>query len=414
MPALRFIWKKPRRTLASAPTVIVLGLVALHCLSGSLGMWVACAHLKEREGQCALPGIFWMGELHLPEGHLYFLLGFGLLVLSYVLLLRLSVHHLGSLLHPVLRVVRLYGARDSIQMPEPSLPVVHQLVMAAQRLNLQPRQSTAQVVALIAATLHDLQAPITRLRLRADLVNDEVLRNMLVTDLDTVTAMLQDQLEYARSEHLCDTFSPVDLMALVDSMAEDWLDIGHTVTVTGALAHPYAVDLRAIKRVMCNLVGNAIKYGDSAHIHLSETSKGAAICVTDPGPGVPEEMLAKVFEPFVRLNRCGPSSGTGLGLTIARNLVHAHGGDIQLRNRPEGGLAAMFTLPVSLRQTPARAAPMQEGTPTVSMCRASRESMSPSESAPAISDVDGSLSTCSRSQGANFTLKKATACATVS
>ncbi|MCW5234107.1 ATP-binding protein [Verminephrobacter eiseniae] len=185
-----------------------------------------------------------MGELHLQEGHLYFLLGLGLLVLSYVLLLRLGVHHLESLLHPVLRMVRLYGARDSIQMPEPSLPVVHQLVMAAQQL----------------------------------------------------------------IRHL----------------------IGDAT-----------------------LVGNAIKYGGSAHIHLSETSKGAAIRVTDPGPGVPEEMLAKVFEPFVRLNRCGPSSGTGLGLTIARNLVHAHGGDIQLSNRPEGGLEAMFTLPVSLRQTSA-------------------------------------------------------------
>jgi signal transduction histidine kinase len=108
--------------------------------------------------------------------------------------------------------------------------------------------------------------------------------------------------------------------------------------------------LRAVERIVQNLVGNAISFGGSAVIRMSESDSRVTISVLDEGPGVPPELLEKVFEPFYRVesSRNRSRGGSGLGLAIARNLARAHGGDIQLFNRPHGGLEAVFMLPASL------------------------------------------------------------------
>jgi signal transduction histidine kinase len=206
---------------------------------------------------------------------------------------------------------------------------------------------------MTAAISHDLQTPITRLRLRADLVTDPALREKLAADLDAVTAMLQEQLDFARSGHLREAHVPVDLSMLVESVAEGMLDLGHKVSVQGGVRQTYRVALRAVERVVQNLVSNAISFAGSAVIRMSESERGVTISVLDEGPGVPEELLEKVFEPFYRVegSRNRSRGGSGLGLAIARNLARAHGGDIQLFNRPQGGLEVVFMLPASLQAT---------------------------------------------------------------
>jgi signal transduction histidine kinase len=173
--------------------------------------------------------------------------------------------------------------------------------------------------------------------------------------------MLQEQLDFARSGHLREAHVPVDLSTLVEAVAEGMLDIGHRVSVEGAIQHTYRVALRAVERVVQNLVSNAVSFGGSAVIRMSESELGVTVSVLDKGPGVPAELLDKVFEPFYRVegSRNRSRGGSGLGLAIARNLARAHGGDIQLFNRPEGGLEAVFMLPASLQAVTAHPPPGQ-------------------------------------------------------
>ena len=132
---------------------------------------------------------------------------------------------------------------------------------------------------------------------------------------------------------------PVDLTALVDSIAHQMTDMGHQVSVEGRIERPYTAALVALERSLQNLVTNAVKFGGSAHIVLEQSDEAVRICVCDPGPGVPDELLERLFEPFYRVesSRNRSHGGTGLGLAIARNLVRAHGGEIVLANRAGGG-----------------------------------------------------------------------------
>ncbi|MCW5667486.1 MAG: hypothetical protein KIT35_26930 [Piscinibacter sp.] len=210
------------------------------------------------------------------------------------------------------------------------------------------RRPVHEAVALAAAISHDLQAPITRLRLRADLIADRGLREHIVADLERVAAMLQEQLDYVRSGHLREAPVPLDLAALVESVAEGLLDLGHRVEVQGSLRGRYRGALRALERVLQNLAVNAVVHGGGAAVmRMSEDDAAACILVLDEGPGIPPAMLEQVFEPFYRLEEARSGGGSGLGLAIARNLARAHGGEIRLSNRPGGGLQARLTVPQS-------------------------------------------------------------------
>jgi signal transduction histidine kinase len=274
--------------------------------------------------------------------------GFVVLLLANALFIWLLSLLLAQRLGPILRALRRPG--EGACAPEPARlepRVIGELAQAVNGFHDLRQRHAEETAALAAAISHDLQTPITRLRLRADLITDTTLRERFAADLDTVTAMLQEQLDFARSGHLREAQVPVDLGTLVESVAEGMLDLGHAVTVQGRLAQPYRAALRAVERVLQNLVGNAVAFSGAASIHMSESAGGATICVRDDGPGVPPELLEKVFEPFYRVesSRHRSRGGSGLGLAIARNLARAHGGDIRLYNRPQGGLEAVFTLP---------------------------------------------------------------------
>jgi len=205
----------------------------------------------------------------------------------------------------------------------------------------------AERTRIFAAMSHDLKTPITRLRLRAELLDDSELRAKFEKDLQEMEAMVGAALDFMRGLDSQESAQPIDVMALLESLQADAREVGGQVEIEGAARAPYRGHPQTLKRCLGNLIDNAVKYGNSATIIVEDTEKQLRICVRDAGPGIPEAELERVFEPFHRLegSRNRSTGGTGLGLTIARSIAQAHGGELVLRNRPQGGLEAVLTLP---------------------------------------------------------------------
>jgi len=200
---------------------------------------------------------------------------------------------------------------------------------------------------IFTAMSHDLKTPITRLRLRSEMLDDEALRAKFVKDLEEMEAMVSHSLDFMRDASTQEAVQRMDAMALLESLQIDYQDTGNTVEIEGSIGHPYPGRPLALRRCLTNLVDNAIRYGGRATVRVEDTAERLTIRVLDNGPGIPDEELEQVFEPFFRgeASRSRDTGGTGLGLGIARNIARAHGGDLVLRNRPEGGLEAMLSLP---------------------------------------------------------------------
>jgi signal transduction histidine kinase len=199
---------------------------------------------------------------------------------------------------------------------------------------------------IFTAMSHDLKTPITRLRLRSEMLEDETLRAKFDKDLEEMEAMVTQTLDFMRDAGAQEAVQPVDAMALLESLQTDYQDTGSRVEIEGSIARPYAGRPLALRRCLTNLVDNAIRYGGSATIRLEDGADRLRIRILDRGPGMAEAELDQAFEPFFRgeSSRSRDTGGTGLGLGIARNIARAHGGDLVLHNRPEGGLEAMLTL----------------------------------------------------------------------
>ncbi|PRC94179.1 ATP-binding protein [Solimicrobium silvestre] len=201
---------------------------------------------------------------------------------------------------------------------------------------------------MLAAITHDLQTPLTRLRLRIEKVSDHDLRDRLITDLSAMQDMVREGLTLARSMDSSEQRQSVNLDSLIDSAVLDATDAGQPVKLTGETNMSIRAQPQALLRCVNNLIDNALKYGHYANVSVNRDSNNIAmIHIRDGGTGIPEGELEKVFTPFYRLetSRSRDSGGTGLGLTIARNICEQHGGTLTLRNHPEGGLEATLKLP---------------------------------------------------------------------
>ena len=200
---------------------------------------------------------------------------------------------------------------------------------------------------IFTAMSHDLKTPITRLRLRTEMLDDEALRAKFSRDLADMEAMVAQTLDFMRDASAQEAVQRVDVTALLESLQTDYQDMGAKVEIEGDVRLPYPGRPLALRRCLTNLVDNAIRYGGRAGIRVEDTTDRLIIRVLDDGPGIAEEHLDQAFEPFFRgdASRSRETGGTGLGLGIARNIARAHGGNLVLRNRPEGGLEAMLSLP---------------------------------------------------------------------
>ena len=215
---------------------------------------------------------------------------------------------------------------------------------------------------LLTAMSHDLKTPITRMRLRAELLEDADLRDRFEKDLLEMEAMVTQTLDFMRGIGKHETAQPVDLMALLESLQADNEAMGREVHISGAARRPCLGVPQLLKRCIANLLDNAILYGQRARVRVEEGASELSIRVKDDGPGLPEEELEKVFDPFYRCetSRSRETGGTGLGLGIARSIAEAAGGKLELRNHPQGGLEAVLTLPVAcatVTQPPGRSGP---------------------------------------------------------
>ncbi|WP_432455239.1 MULTISPECIES: ATP-binding protein [unclassified Agarivorans] len=193
---------------------------------------------------------------------------------------------------------------------------------------------------LFRSISHDLKTPITRLRLRAELLDDDNVIDAFNRDLDELEIMAKGALQTVKDTDIHENLTDINIMSHLKYCIEPYLD---KVSVFGETNSPYRGKPLAIKRCIANLIENGIKYGDKIEIYLLDDDNELCLLFVDHGPGIPEAQLSEVFNPYVRLNKA--KSGSGLGLGIARNIAHAHGGNICLQNLPQGGLEVKLRLP---------------------------------------------------------------------
>jgi len=203
-------------------------------------------------------------------------------------------------------------------------------------------------VRILAAISHDLQTPITRMTLRAEMAEDSAGKDKLVQDLAEIQRLVREGLAYARSTHGdAEAAARIDIASFIESLAYDYQDTGKAVTTAGRIDGAIVTRPHALRRILTNLIDNALKFGGAAELSVRRDAGGAVvIAVLDRGPGIPEDQLEAVMQPFFRLeqSRSRETGGTGLGLAIAQQLALAIGGTLALRNRDGGGLCAEVAL----------------------------------------------------------------------
>lgn len=226
-----------------------------------------------------------------------------------------------------------------------------EVARAAKAFNAMQARITmymADRIQILAAISHDLQTPITRMRLRIDVMDESADQCKLRQDLQEMENLVREGLVYARTLHgTAEAPCRVDVDALLETIVYDYVDGGKQVELHGKIGAPMMTRPLALRRVVGNLVDNALKYSGAAEMALSVDAAGVVtIAVLDRGPGIPADALDAVFAPFYRLeeSRNRETGGTGLGLAIARQLTLAMDGDLSLHNRAGGGLEGRLTL----------------------------------------------------------------------
>jgi len=208
---------------------------------------------------------------------------------------------------------------------------------------------------MLAALGHDLRTPITTLRLRAEFIEEDEVRQKILQTLDEMLEMAEATLSFAREEAAQEKTRLVDVAALISTVCADLTDTGYPIECADTGSFTIRCRPSGLKRALRNILENAVAYGRRARVFVEHRRADVAIVVDYDGPGIPMGDMERVFGPFVRLenSRNMDTGGVGLGLAIARSIVRNHGGDITLQNRAEGGLRVTITLPgVTVIETP--------------------------------------------------------------
>ncbi|WP_062266498.1 ATP-binding protein [Endozoicomonas arenosclerae] len=221
---------------------------------------------------------------------------------------------------------------------------IRETIQAFNLMNERMQRFVSDRTRMLAALSHDLRTPITTMRLRVEMMEESEDRRQMLATLDEMQQMSEATLAFMRQASDKEQTRKVDLNALLDSLCEDMVDMGHDVRFQEGPEVILSCRLISLKRALRNLIENGIKYGESVAVSLDEEEGFARIQIQDHGPGIPEETMEKVFEPFVRLeeSRNRDTGGMGLGLSIARNIIHSHGGEIRLENNEHGLLVSVI------------------------------------------------------------------------
>ncbi|WP_104017607.1 ATP-binding protein [Roseovarius nitratireducens] len=248
---------------------------------------------------------------------------------------------------------RLAQAADSIGRGEESEPLpvagpseVRNLTDSFNRMQERLVRTVADKTRIMAALGHDLRSPLTALRVHAEMVDEEETRDALVKSIEEMQVMVERTLAFSRGMAINEPPETVELGKFLTELKQDMLNAFRLEA--GA---PLQIRLRpqSMRRALRNIIENAVRYGEGVEVTYSRQYDRALIWVRDHGPGIPDTQLEEVFEPFYRVetSRSRETGGTGLGLSIARTILRSHGGNITLRNHPDGGLLVRLDLPFS-------------------------------------------------------------------
>ncbi|MGU3668658.1 ATP-binding protein [Methylobacterium sp. A49B] len=268
----------------------------------------------------------------------------------------LSVWATRALTAPLKRLAgaaEAFGARDDhVALPEAGPREVLAVSRALDRMRSRVRRLIDDRTQMLAAISHDLRTPITRLRLRAEFIEDEAARAATLRDLDQMNGLVEAALSFVRDGQTRDagSLSLVDLASVVQTVCDDFSDVGAPVSVSRSRHVLVQGRTEELQRAVTNLVDNAVKYGGRAEVRMEASERGVRVCVLDHGPGIPDAERDAMLQPFVRGDRArnlNAASGFGLGLSIVQAIVESHHGRLLLENRPEGGLCAAIELPLA-------------------------------------------------------------------
>ncbi|MCA1660986.1 MAG: ATP-binding protein [Novosphingobium sp.] len=271
---------------------------------------------------------------------------YAVLVGAVALVLRRITRPLAALTE---RMERFAGTRSDGPLLAPQGPDdVRRLIAAHNALESRIAALLDEKDVMLGAIGHDLKTPLAALRVRIESVEDEAERAKMAATIEDIARSLDDILSLARVGRPSDPLEPTELGALAAAVVEEYEDRGEPVTL--ADARRLVLPLRAtwLRRAMRNLIDNALRYGGAARVSLTRGDGRAEIRVDDDGPGIPEHEIARMMEPFTRMeaSRNTATGGAGLGLTLAQAIAEQHGGAVVLVNRAEGGLSASISLPL--------------------------------------------------------------------
>jgi len=240
---------------------------------------------------------------------------------------------------------------DAAPLPVSGPTEVRRAAEAFNFMQHRLRQFVVERGRALAAVSHDLRTPLTRMRLRAELVDDPVLHDKLNADIDAMQGMVNSVLAYLRGLDDAEPIQPINMEALMSSIVEDEQALGRHIRMehTAGLATrvPYAGKLSVLKRAVTNLIDNAVAHGTNVSVSIEGSATSIRVVIEVDGPGTPESDLVRVIEPFVRLDASHSldTGGVGLGLAIVRDAAAYHGGSLIHENREGGGLRATLDLP---------------------------------------------------------------------
>jgi signal transduction histidine kinase len=277
-----------------------------------------------------------------------FLLSMGIMA---IVILAVSVRAVRRVTAPLAAVSaaaeRLGNDLNAPPMPETGTIETRQASRAFNTMQARLRSLIENRTRMLAAISHDLRTPLTLLRLRAENVENPQERDKMLATIAEMDSMIGETLQFARDEATTEIRRPTDIAALVQSIVDDMADAGLPVKMQPADPIVYNCRPDALKRAIRNLLDNAVKYGNAASVTIQTTPKTIEVIIDDEGPGIPEQELSRVFDPFYRLeeSRSRETGGVGLGLAIAQSIVQAQRGELVLSNRSTAGLRARIALP---------------------------------------------------------------------
>ncbi len=285
-----------------------------------------------------------LGQLFTPSFAAYFAALIGVAIMGSIWAVLLATRPLGRLSEAADR----FGTDvNAAPMPETGPREVRQAAAAFNRMQRRLRQFVLDRTRMLAAISHDLRTPLTRMRLRAEMVEDEEQRAKMLNDLHEMDEMIGATMAFAREENVEEKSEPTELDRLLMVLVDDAVETGQPMVKAKIDPLTIRVRPRAIKRALVNIVDNAVRYGGGAAIGLARDGDDAVIRIVDHGPGVPERERDAVLRPFYRCetSRSRDTGGIGLGLSIASDAISAHGGRMILSETPGGGLTVEVRLP---------------------------------------------------------------------